>query len=107
MNPGKLNHRIVLKGLQTIRDEGGGVEESFVVKKSCWAHIRTVRAYGDMLANRDMNVCLYEITVRDENSTAMMPRKGDRIESQGRVFSVESVSLPEQGHVVMNCREES
>lgn len=107
MNPGKLNRHILLKGLQTIKDEGGGAQEVHVIKKSCWAYIRTIRAYGEMLANRDMNVCLVEVTIRDDSRKALAPHRGDIVEWAGRVFDVESVSLPENGYVVMVCREES
>ncbi|MEG1603790.1 MAG: head-tail adaptor protein [Cloacibacillus sp.] len=107
MNPGKLNRYVVLKGLQTIQDEGGGAQESYLIKKSCWASMRTIRTYGEMLANRDTNVCLLEVTVRDNRRADLAPRRGDIVEWSGRVFDVESVSPPENGYVVMICREES
>ncbi|MDO5116191.1 MAG: head-tail adaptor protein [Synergistaceae bacterium] len=107
MNPGKLNRYVVLKGLQTIQDEGGGVQEVHVAKKNCWAYMRVIRAYGEMLANRDMNVCLLEVTVRDDCREDLAPHRGDIVEWSGRVFDVESVSPPENGYVVMICREES
>ncbi|MEG1913289.1 MAG: head-tail adaptor protein [Cloacibacillus sp.] len=107
MNPGKLNRHILLKGLQTIKDEGGGSQEIHLIKKNCWASFRTIRAYGEMLANRDLNVCLVEVTIRADSRKDFTPHRGDIVECGERVFDVESVSLPEKGYVVMICREES
>lgn len=107
MNPGRLGQRITLQGLQTTRDAGGGVLESYVVKKNCWAHFKIIRAYGDMLANKDTNVCLFEVTIRDDRCAATAPHRGDLVLCSGRTFSVESVSLPSRGYVSMTCREES
>lgn len=107
MNPGKLSRRILLKGLETVRDEGGGAIESYADKKSCWAHFRVRRTYRDNLADRDMNVCLIDVAIRDDRNAETAPRRGDVIECEGRRFSVESVSLPEKGYISMTCREET
>lgn len=106
LDPGQLNHRLVLESFAEVSDGQGGNIGSWTVQGAVWAHIEPVASptFTDM-AGGERAVVTHRIVMRFRQGLAA----GQRLRKGARVFSIRLLrDLDESGrYLSCLCEEEA
>ena len=100
IDPGALRNEMSLQARQTTPDGSGGFTEDWVETARVFARIEPVSADSYFGAGQKLETTSHRITMRYRADVA----SGMRLEKSGRVFSILTVSDPDESGRYLVCR---
>ncbi len=103
MEIGKMNRRVNILECIVVRDEYGGEEKSWIVKKSVWANIKPVSGTEVFKAQQVEAQNVTSIIIRYRTDISVL----NRIEYKNKLYEIIGVSDEETDHkkLILNCKE--
>jgi len=90
VNPGDLNHKVVIESITETSDSYGGIEESWSEAFKRWANVRPIGGREPYINDQNLAELDLVVTMRYDSSTKTITPK-HRLKYKDRYLQIESI----------------